>query len=51
MKVDLEQQVKWALEDLKNIEELFKGNEKVIKNQRDLTEYIINLYLQEKRRT
>ena len=39
-----------CLKDLKNIERLFKGNEKVIKEQRDLAEWAINQYLQEKRK-
>lgn len=44
-----EQMVKWCLEDLKNIERLFKGNQKVIQEQRDLTEYAINQFIQEKK--
>lgn len=44
-----EQMMVWCLEDLKNVEKLFKGNEKVIRKQRELTEYAINEYLQEKK--
>ena len=44
---DKKQMMIWCIQDLKNIEKLFKGNEKVIQEQRDLTEYAINQYLQE----
>jgi len=46
---EIEQLMIWSIEDLKNIETLFKGNEKVIQEQRELTEYTINLYLKEKK--
>jgi len=46
---DTEQMMIWCIQDLKNIERLFKGNEKVIQEQREFTEYIINQYLKEKK--
>ena len=42
-----EQFMLWCIQDLKNIERLFKGNEKVIQQQKELTEYAINQYLKE----
>jgi len=46
---EVEKMMIWCVQDLKNIERLFKGNEKVIEEQRQLTEYAINQYLKEKK--
>ena len=47
MMPEKEQMMIWCIQDLKNIERLFKGNDKVIQEQREITEYAINQYLQE----